>query len=135
MASGSKISSYAIAENPDGDDLLLGNEVNDSTQTTKLFQISDVLSLYTIQSGNAPGSASASKDAGTESYDSSYFYVTTAQNTNRRVPINTWPHGKAYTISNHTGTRTFDASSYTIDDLVQLLCQLIVDLKALKYLE
>jgi hypothetical protein len=33
-----------------------------------------------------------------------------------------------YTVSNYTTTRTLDASSYTLDDVVDVLCTLINDL-------
>lgn len=132
---GTKISRQPIVDTPNGDDVLLGNVVDGGSQTTSLFKIEDILNSYTIPPGNAPASATASVPVGSISFDSNYVYIATAENVSKRTPINTWPTGRAYTVSNFSGKRTFDASSYTIDDLVQLLCQLIVDLKSLKYVE
>jgi hypothetical protein len=131
-----KISEYPIQPGPTGNDILLGTKNLDDEKETVNYLIGDILENYRIPTLNAPTIPTEACDVGEIGLDSGYIYFATGAGAWRRAPINSWPTGFAYTVTGLTGSRTLDLSTtYTIDDVVAVLGQLITDLKSLKVLE
>jgi len=130
-----KISEYPVQANPAGEDTLLGTRDTGTEKETVNYAIGEILETYRIPSLNAPTTPNEACDYGEIGLDANYVYFSIGSGAWKRVPINTWPHDKEYTVTHLTGKRTLDITNYSIQDLAEVLGQVIVDLQALKHLE
>jgi hypothetical protein len=131
-----KMSEYPLQSDPTAADMILGTRDTGSETITVNYSVGDLLEDYRIPALNAPTIPTEACEFGEIGLDANYVYFATGSGAWRRTPVNTWPHGLAYTITGLTGTRTLNLSTtYTIDDLAELLGQLISDLKTLKVIE
>lgn len=84
-----KTSELATAANAASSDRLVIIRDPSGSPSTRTIAVLDLVKGLQM-SNTAPATSSSNGVAGTFSYDASYFYLCTANNTWTRVPLNTW---------------------------------------------